>query len=46
VIACGLAGIDAVPHRESAVMPTYVAAQFLLAAGFLRPRGDIGQPVA
>ena len=38
LIACGLAGIEAVPHRESAVMPTYVAAQFLLAAGFLRPQ--------
>lgn len=38
LIACGLAGIEAVPHRESAVMPAYVAAQFLLAAGFLRPQ--------
>ena len=37
LIACGLAGINAVPRQESAVMPTYVAAQFLLAAGFLRP---------
>ena len=37
LIACGLAGISAVPRHESAVMPTYVAAQFLLAAGFLRP---------
>jgi uncharacterized membrane protein YhhN len=36
LIACGLAGINAVPRQESAVMPTYVAAQFLLAAGFLR----------
>lgn len=41
LIACGLAGIEAVPHRESAVMPTYVAAQFLLAAGFLRPQDPI-----
>ena len=46
LIACGLAGIEAVPYREPAVMPTYVAAQFLLAAGFLRPRGDIAQPGA
>jgi uncharacterized membrane protein YhhN len=38
LIACGLAGIDAVPRQESAVMPTYVVAQFLLAAGFLRRR--------
>lgn len=38
LIACGLAGINAVPRQESAVMPTYVAAQFLLAAGFLRPQ--------
>ncbi len=38
LIACGLAGIGAVPRQESAVMPTYVAAQFLLAAGFLRPQ--------
>ena len=36
LIACGLAGINAVPRQESAVMPTYIAAQFLLAAGFLR----------
>jgi uncharacterized membrane protein YhhN len=40
LIACGLAGINAVPGQESAVMPTYVAAQFLLAAGFLRPQRD------
>jgi uncharacterized membrane protein YhhN len=40
LIACGLAGISAVPRQESAVMPTYVAAQFLLAAGFLRPRRE------
>jgi uncharacterized membrane protein YhhN len=38
LIACGLAGIKAVPGQESAVMPTYIAAQFLLAAGFLRPQ--------
>jgi len=36
LIACGLAGINAVPRQESAIMPTYVAAQFLLAVGFLR----------
>jgi uncharacterized membrane protein YhhN len=40
LIACGLAGINAVPRQESAIMPTYVAAQFLLAAGFLRPQRD------
>jgi len=40
LIACGLAGINAVPRQESAVMATYVAAQFLLAAGFLRPQLD------
>jgi len=38
LIACGLAGIKAIPRQESAVMPTYVAAQFLLTAGFLRPQ--------
>jgi hypothetical protein len=43
LIACGLADISAVPRQEAAVMPTYVAAQFLLAAGFLRPqRGAAG----
>lgn len=36
LIACGLAGVTALPRQESAIMPTYVAAQFLLAAGFLR----------
>jgi uncharacterized membrane protein YhhN len=40
LIACGLAGVTAVPRQESAVMPTYVAAQFLLAAGWLCPRED------
>jgi uncharacterized membrane protein YhhN len=40
LIACGLAGVHAVPRQDSAVMPAYVAAQFLLAAGFLRPRRD------
>ena len=40
LIACSLAGISAVPRQESAVMPAYVAAQFLLAAGFLRPQRD------
>ena len=44
LIACGLAGIDAVPGQDSAVMPTYVAAQFLLAAGFLRPPRDNQKP--
>lgn len=36
LIACGLAGVNAFPRQDSAIMPTYVAAQFLLAAGFLR----------
>jgi uncharacterized membrane protein YhhN len=43
LIACGLAGISAVPRQEAAVMPTYVAAQFLLAAGFLRPQRGAAQ---
>lgn len=43
LIACGLAGVSAVPRQESAVMPTYVAAQFLLAAGWLRPREEAAQ---
>lgn len=43
VIACGLAGIKVAPNQEAAVMPTYVAAQFLLAAGWLRPQGDTKQ---
>jgi YhhN family len=38
LIACGLAGISAVPGQESAVMPTYAAAQFLLAVGYLGPQ--------
>jgi uncharacterized membrane protein YhhN len=42
LIACGLAGVNPVPRQEPAVMPTYAAAQFLLAAGFLRPRRDPG----
>jgi uncharacterized membrane protein YhhN len=40
LIACSLAGVNAVPRQESAVMPTYVAAQFLLASGYLRPQRD------
>jgi len=44
LIACGLAGISAVPRQESAIMPTYVAAQFLLAAGFLRPVASENEP--
>ena len=44
LIACGLAGISAFPHQESAVMPTYVAAQFLLAAGYLRPQPGPARP--
>ncbi|HEY0937331.1 MAG TPA: lysoplasmalogenase [Trebonia sp.] len=38
LIACGLAGVNVVPGQESAVMPAYIAAQFLLADGFLRPQ--------
>jgi uncharacterized membrane protein YhhN len=45
LIACGLAGIGAVPRQESAVMPTYIAAQFLLAAGFLRPQRGTAQQI-
>ena len=30
--------------QESAVMPTYVTAQFLLAAGFLRPQDGTAKP--
>lgn len=37
LIACGLAGVNAVPRQDAAIMPTYIAAQFLLAAGWLRP---------
>ena len=44
LIACGLAGVSLVPGQESAVMPTYVAAQFLLAHGFLRPQRDPAGP--
>jgi uncharacterized membrane protein YhhN len=44
LIACSLAGINAVPCQESAVMPTYVAAQFLLAAGYLSPPRDPARP--
>jgi uncharacterized membrane protein YhhN len=43
LIACGLAGISAVPRQEAAVMPTYVAAQLLLAAGFLRGQRDTAE---
>jgi uncharacterized membrane protein YhhN len=44
LIACGLAGVSLVPGQESAVMPAYVAAQFLLADGFLRPQRDPAGP--
>ena len=37
LIAAGLAGIAGAGRCEAAVMPTYSAAQFLLAAGFLHP---------
>jgi len=43
LIACGLAGIRAVPRQEAVVMPTYVAAQFLLAAGFVRRQRDTAE---
>jgi uncharacterized membrane protein YhhN len=46
LIACGLAGISAIPRQESAVMPTYIAAQFLLAAGFLRPQREAAAAAA
>ncbi|MCW2935687.1 MAG: YhhN family [Actinomycetia bacterium] len=38
----GMAAFAAVPRQESAVMPTYVAAQFLLAAGYLSPQRASG----
>jgi uncharacterized membrane protein YhhN len=38
LIACELAGIEAVPGQDAAIMPTYVTGQFLLAAGWLRPQ--------
>jgi uncharacterized membrane protein YhhN len=44
LIACSLAGINAVPRQESAIMPTYVAAQFLLAAGYLHPQRGPATP--
>jgi uncharacterized membrane protein YhhN len=44
LIACTLAGVKAVPRQESAVMPTYVAAQFLLAVGLLRQQRDAVTP--
>lgn len=39
LIACGLAGA-AGDRAEAAVMPSYAAAQFLLAAGWLRPQQE------
>jgi uncharacterized membrane protein YhhN len=44
LIACSLAGITVVPRQDSAVMPAYVAAQFLLAAGYLRPQRGPARP--
>jgi len=44
LIACTLADVSAVPRQESAVMPAYVAAQFLLAVGYLRPQHDSARP--
>lgn len=41
IIALGLAEITAVPRQESAVMPTYLAAQALLAAGWLRSQREL-----
>jgi uncharacterized membrane protein YhhN len=43
LIACGLAGAGGAA-AESAVMPSYVAAQFLLAAGWLRPPAAARRP--
>jgi uncharacterized membrane protein YhhN len=43
LIAGRLAEIPGVPG-ESVVMPTYVAAQALLAAGWLRPQDETGKP--
>ena len=40
LIACGLAGVSAFPRQDAAVMPAYTAAQYLLAAGWLRPPGE------
>lgn len=40
LIACGLAGAAAHPRQDAAVMPSYAAAQFLLAAGWLRPQRE------
>jgi uncharacterized membrane protein YhhN len=44
LIACGLAGVSAAPRQESAVMPSYIAAQFLLAIGYLRPQRAPARP--
>jgi uncharacterized membrane protein YhhN len=44
LIACSLAGITVVPRQDSAVMPAYVAAQFLLAAGYLSPQRGPARP--
>jgi uncharacterized membrane protein YhhN len=41
LIACDLAGIEAVPGQDAAVMPTYVVGQFLLAVGWLRPQRPV-----
>jgi uncharacterized membrane protein YhhN len=37
LIACDLAGVNVVPRQDAAVMPAYLAGQFLLAGGWLRP---------
>ncbi len=37
LIACDLAGVNVVPRQGAAVMPAYLAGQFLLAGGWLRP---------
>lgn len=37
LIACDLAGVTVVPRQDAAVMPAYLAGQFLLARGWLRP---------
>ena len=42
-VLAALALAAAVPRQEAAVMPTYVAAQLLLAAGFLRGQRDTAE---
>jgi uncharacterized membrane protein YhhN len=46
LIALDLADLKVTPRQSAAVMPTYVAAQFLLAIGWLRPRRDVNNGVS